>query len=43
MVQVAEQEGWSYSSDSEVKKILSQAPDDGHTDRDFGVCHTEFW
>lgn len=43
MIQVAEQGGWSYLSASEVKKILSQAADAGHTDRDFCVCHAEFW
>lgn len=42
MIQVAEQGGWSYLSASEVKKILSQAADAGHTDRDFFVCHAEF-
>lgn len=29
MIKVAEQEGWSYSSASEVKRILSQAPGAG--------------
>lgn len=43
MIQVAELGGWSYSSASEVKRISSQAPDAGHTERDFGVCHAEFW